>query len=319
MNVLYCMLLSAVLASGGPVSESLSVVADVWLQNFVPTAAAPDRWDSGYVVTRDSFVAPARVYLYDRSGVIRSSRLLELPRASDLRVFDIAVHDDGTYAVAAGAAAGESGAYLIWLTATGEVRRYQKTSPFVPREIDFAGDGSLWVAGSIVDHSIRNPEDQPNHDILRRYAPDGTLLQTALDRDSFVNLTWQHPAAQGIFIKVHPDRIGFYSQVANEWVELDPDGAILGRWPGVSAHPGERIGGFGFLPDGRVYVSHRRLGVYRTRYSTLDKLTRDWALIDASRIYPDDGRNHSMQIYGNDGNLLVIGVDRQHLFWARPE
>lgn len=218
MRVLCYLLLSATIASAQTVPEGVTPVRDVWLQNFVPMTVGLERWDAGYLLDEDFLRAPAAVYRYDEEGRRQLARRLELPNAFDLRIMDMTARADGSMALALSAQAGDAGTYLAWLTPTGDVIRHLKVSPFAPRQIDFAPDGSLWVAGRIIDHSIRDPEDRPNHDILRHYAPDGTLLQTALDRDSFTYPTWQHPTAAQAFIEVQADGIGFYSDASKEWV-----------------------------------------------------------------------------------------------------
>lgn len=102
--------------------------------------------------------------------------------------------------------------------------------------------------------------------------------------------------------------------------QLDHGGSVLGRWPGLLTDRYDQISGFAFLPNGGVYLSHRRLGADEGMvHSKLDKQTGEWKRIDVSAIYPDDGRNHATRILGADGDLLVVAVDRLHLFWVRPE
>ncbi len=312
MRTLCCLFLPAFFAvSSGSASDSFTVVRDVWFQNHVATSVAQERWESNYFLKADYLFAPATIYRWDGQGRCVASTRLSLPNATDLRVADMAVRPDGTMAAAVTAGAGERGMYLVWLAPSGDVIRHHEISPFVPGNLDFARDGTLWVAGAILDSRDGDP-DGVAHDVLRRYAPDGTLLQTALARDTFSDATWPYPTYSQSYLDVHADGIGFYSNVAQEFVELDLDGSVRARWPGLPTDSLDLVHGFGYLPDGAVYLSHGRVGDAGVNVWRLDKETGEWMSIDSRVLVAEAGRG--ARLLGTDGEFLVVGTSARVLW-----
>ncbi len=312
MKTVTCFVLSAAfVVSSGSASDSFTIVRDMWFQNYVATSIARERWESGYFLKADYLLAPASIYRYDDQGRRVVSTRLSLPNATDLRVADLAVRPDGTMAAAVTAGAGDGGTHLVWLAPSGEVTRHQEISPFVPGNVDFAHDGTLWVAGAILD-SLNPDTGGVPHDILRRYAPDGTLLQTALNSDTFSDATWPFPTYFESYLDVHADGVGFYSNPAQEFVELDLDGSVRARWPGLPTDSLDMILGFGYLPDGTVYLGQGGLNDDGVNFWRLDKETGEWIRIDSRVLVEAAGRG--VRLLGTDGEFLVVGTSARVLW-----
>ncbi len=320
MRWIRCILIFAVVqVAGASVAEHLVVVRDAWINTYHFDNKPLSSWDGGLLLAYESHGMPAAIHAFNRDGQNVLSSRLSFLEAQDIRITDLAAGPNGTIGAAVSVQAGSPGVYLLWLAPNGEVRKIVRTSPFAVYRIVFAADGSLWAAGRIIDHSIHREEDRPAHDVLRKYAPDGTLLQTSLASDSFISRTGQHPTLRPFFSIQH-DRVGFYSRTAEEWVEISNEGEILDRWPGLHLDRRDILTGLGFLPNGRVYLSVQQYqgNTRPTVYYTLDKQQGIWTEVDSTQLYPPDSSRVS-RIAGTDGNDLVIVTNPAHVHWVRAE
>ena len=117
--------------------------------------------------------------------------------------------------------------------------------------------------------------------------------------------------------------------VANnpEWVELDLEGKLVGRWklgPQVTGDPvthsmTHALEGFAFTEDGRLFaqtLSCPELNQCSYRLELLDRTTSTW------KAAADNPINPSRYLLGADGNDVVLWDRSQlggvHLLWVQP-
>ncbi len=225
----------------------------------------------------------------------------------------IAVDTDGTVAVAWGDWDPKKGRGIDFRDSSGAVTRTIKTGLYLPHHLAFAEDHSLWSFGCEVDptsHGIGKQEYQT----VRKYQPDGKEAGAYLPRSLFP--PGLDPGGQGYqwnSITVAHDRVGLWAVsgalgAQTEWVELDLNGNLSGRW---------RLDQFGqhaklaLTRDGSFFVQVWDDKTSSQRFYTLDRATSEWRAMDTA---PDGW------LEGADGDALVFrdtGLGPMHLRWYR--
>ncbi|HEX5431893.1 MAG TPA: hypothetical protein VFW83_08005 [Bryobacteraceae bacterium] len=283
------------------------------------------KFQNGFLVTSDvPGEGISQVYAYNRSGAQTMQVKLAFSGASRVDVHDFTVSPGGIIGVS-GVAYTSDGAYstfLAWISADGKIQRVVRVSPFSPRRLSFASDGSLWVAGTA--QTPARLED-PSYDVLRRYDSTGHLLGSSLPRSSFSMSTLSHrsPAANAFLVPL-PDRMGFYSPSEQTWIEVGAAGPVIlrtaamdaGVFGAASSRGKVRVTGAAALASGRAYIStvapdgsgKDQPAIYR-----VDTSTPNWQRVDASAVLPP-GRNG--WIAGADGERLVIMNGAGQVWWA---
>jgi len=265
------------------------------------------RFDKGLFLAYD--VDSPLISAWDRSGRLVTQARLSIPSADQVLIRDVAAVPDGGMVVAGSAMniGGQKASFIAWLSPAGTVERVVRTYPFYPARVCVSTDESVWAAGQEVDESHREVE---NHPVLRRFSPDGRITHSSLPRRSFAS--GNHPANGRSSLSCASERIGFFSILANEWVELSSSGTVVGRWKGVTLGPGTTATGMDLLDDGSVYATTvaRIAGSPPTPLGSLFRLNKTsghWTpvTIDADLLGQDPGRRYA-GIIGRDGPNLVI-------------
>jgi hypothetical protein len=213
------------------------------------------KWENGWLLSYDNgYSAPARVSALDRSGKQLMDAPIALPDGTSVMIRDIAATPKGTIAITV---TGQSGpgagsAFITWVAPSGQIAQVVRTTPFAATSLAFGKDGTLWALGRQVDPGATVIP----HPILRQYGTDGSLLQSVLDSQSFKTADQMHPATAGYsHLVVGQDRLGIYSETANEWIEVSFSGQVLGQWTGIGSHTETRVTGVALTPDGQVFVT----------------------------------------------------------------
>jgi hypothetical protein len=217
----------------------------------------------------------------------------------------------------------------------GKQIRFVETGRFLPDAACFGPDHSIWVIGTqftpvregdAIDHVQRE-----DYNLVRHYSAEGKEIASFLPRSLFA--PGLPPGAVG-WIKAARDRIGvmtYPGQLANypEWIELDLDGKLLGRWKlgaRLTSDPATRdnthaLAGFAFTADGRLFAqtfSCPAPNHCTNRLESLDRATSTWKPVDHN---PVDGSHF---LVGADGNDVILwdrsraSAGRVHLLWVGP-
>jgi len=232
---------------------------------------------------------------------------LAIPDAARVIVHDMAASPDGGFGAAGSAysAGGAGTAFIAWLDPSGACKRIVRTYPFSARRISFTIDGTLWAFGR--EHTAEF-EEVAEHNVLRRYGPDGFLLKSLLSRQSFPRYDRRHPMV-GSFLVSSPDRLGLYSTAAKEWVEVSFSGDVLGRWKGAEV---PLVVGVALTPSGLVYLAGQQpvgRGKQQVVLYRLDKATGLWQALDSP----------GMTILGTDENYIIAAYKLPQVGWVRAE
>jgi len=209
----------------------------------------------------------------------------------------IAIDSDGTIAVAWGTRWGPSGIEIR--DGSGTLLRTIDMGLFMPGSVAFDADHSLWSFGwqRAAKGSQVHARD---FGMLRHYSADGKEMAAFLPRSLFPK-GMEPGGAQVQEQRVHVmhDHIGlvaFSGETGNkqEWVEIDFDGNVLGRW---------RIDGSQFArvtptSDGNVYATELDPKTQKDIVVRLDRATKTWQPVAAGT---------KGQLYGADGDQLIFG------------
>jgi hypothetical protein len=168
------------------------------------------------------------VLSYDAMCAPKINITLALPETSRITILDVTARKDGMLAVAASAYSldQQQAALVVFLIKPGgQIDRVVRTNPFAATRIIFGSNGHLWAVGKVHDEAFK---ETAHHDILREYDEQGQLVRTMLSTDSF--RTTSPPPAGQVLLVANRDRVGVYSQTANEYIEFDLLGNLAGRW-----------------------------------------------------------------------------------------
>jgi hypothetical protein len=265
-------------------------------------------WQNGFLVAYDHDQQPAVVFAFDGTGKLVTRATLDIPDAVQVRLGGPAASSGGTLAIAGTAwtARGVGARFIAWISPSGRVERIVQTSTFLPLKLCFDGHGSLWALGKDHDPHARTEHD---HDVLRRYGPDGVLIQTALPRSTFaVTGVERHPAERG-FLACSGSTVGVYSIHGQEWVQVSQLIGAEAPRTGPRLPQGSRVTGVALASDGAVYLSAEEPdGSYASSHATIYVLKKNgsrWLPVDAATVF-GPGRRHGYIVGADDDNHVII-------------
>ncbi len=212
-------------------------------------------WTNGRLLAFERESTASSVFSYDADGNLKTKSVISIPDSIRTILRSPVASGDGRIAVAGSAfSSGNTGAsFIVFIQPSGAVERIVRTAPFSSMLLCFGTDGMLWAAGT--ERSADLKYEQP-HNVLHRYSPDGRLSASYLPRSEFTKETVRHPAEES-FLVAGKDRIGFYSVLNSEWIEVGNSGEVMGRWKGLD-NQDCMISGVGLTDSGNVYASLRR-------------------------------------------------------------
>ena len=285
-----------------PAMAAMQPVKEVTSQAyFAPTKALPGFYQ-GYLFSVDTH---NHFTLYAPDGHLVFDKYVQPDLAT--AVFSVAVDSNGTVAASwYSANGGRAGIDLM--DASGKQLGSFDTGAYLPHHIAFADDHTIWSFGWQRDLT-RPGYPASDYLALRHYSSDGRELGAWLPRSLFPKglepacLGWQE---QGI--KVTKDRIGLLACSGEtsdnpEWVELDLNGNLTGRWHTGAA----QILRVALTSDGNVYTQDNRAKVHQVL--RLDR---------ASGTFQPVSWTLPGMLYGADGDELVFaawGVNPGRLDW----
>jgi hypothetical protein len=223
-------------------------------------------------------------------------------------VESIAIDSDGTLAVAW---QDPPKAGIDIRDLSGTLIRSIDTGWYVPTHLSFGQDHSLWALGLQRDAARPAYYDKKDYPILRRYSIGGKETGAFLPKSLFVDgLPPGMSEWQSRRITVTADRVGLEvisGKVSNqrEWVELDLNGNVTGRW---KLDPSNKFPGVAFTGDDRAYVYRYNRDAKRRQVFRLNRSTSTWDLVNS----PD------AELYGADGDRLIYAQwpdQVMHLIW----
>ena len=181
---------------------------------------------------------------------------------------------------------------------SGNLIRSINTGRFVPAHVSFGADHSLWAFGWQRAATDPRRPDKEDYYTVRKYSSEGNEVGAYIQRSLFPHglepgmTHWQERR-----ITVTPDRVGIEAvsgMISNqlEWVELDLNGNLIGRW---RLDPEKMYPRIAFTSDNRVYVQGRGTMTSR-RVLRLNRSNGEWEPVNTPNA----------ELYGSDGDKLVF-------------
>jgi hypothetical protein len=215
-------------------------------------------------------------------------------------VESVAIDADGTLAVAW---QDPPNAGIDIRDLSGTPLRTIDTGGFFAAHLSFGQDHALWALGW--------QAGSQDYAMLRKYSGDGQQAAAFLPRSLFpAGLNPGMQEWQKRRLTVTADRVGIEAVSGNignrrEWVELDLNGNLKGRW---KMDDWDESPGVAFTSDDQAYVHRYNRDTKLIQTFRLDRAAGQWKLVDAPNA----------ELYGADGVNLVFadwtGVS-MHLSW----
>jgi hypothetical protein len=217
------------------------------------------------------------------------------------------------------------GGGIVVLDPYGKEIRFVDTARFLPDAACFGPDHSIWVMGTqfapLRDGDSIDHVEPGDYNLVRKYSLDGKQIGAFVARSSFP--AGLPPASAG-WMRASGSRVGvmtYSGPAANnpEWIELDLDGKLMGRWklgPRSKGDPDTHntiysLQSFAFTLDGRLFAETMTCAaLHRCSYQlvSLDRNTTTWKATDGSPV------NSSLHLLAADGNDLIL----QDRSWSSP-
>jgi len=229
------------------------------------------------------------------------------------------------------------GGGVVVLSPEGKQVRFVATGRFLPQAACFGPDDSIWVMGTqyapLREGDSMDHVERGYYNLVRKFSSDGKPLGSFLPRSLFPK--GLSPAASLGWMRASKNRIGMMTrpgQSSNnpEWVELDLDGNLVGRWKVGAATEADpdthrivyQLLGFAFTSDGQLYAQRKACATAAkctNQAVMLDRETSSWKPVEGTQT------DQVRFLMGADGNDLVF-YDRSpdnagggvHLSWLRP-
>lgn len=273
------------------------------------------KWSGGaLVVADDKNPALSTIHTFGKDGYLLSSTPFAIPESSRVRIASFARSSDGTLAVVGSAYTADSrgSLYLAAISPDGQRQQIIRLKPFAPFEVAISSDGTYWVAGrELVD----GREVNPSHKVIRRYSASDGEIGAYIPRSSLTSYRHGHPAHDS-FLVPSGDRVGWYSNIAREYIEFSLDGLVLTRVAGLPLDLPDRVTGLALCDDGRVFASVTRIVKTPVAWEVfnLDRTSGTWKVVPVTGDFAAGGIG---TLYGCDGNDLVTRTSWPYLRWLR--
>lgn len=251
-----------------------------------------------------------RVDVFAADGTLMYRVPAKVPGSDWAMIENAAVDSDGTMAAAVrgvSAAGIAGGGGIALFDRTGTQIRFLDTGGYLPTQVAFGPDHSIWTIGWLAGNGARLTAD---YSTLRNYAQDGRELGEFLPRASFpygedleVGDPLILPMMGGWELRVASERVEVILHRAHLWVQTDLNGHEEGRWNTNPNVPNGRRPD-AITQDGRAwYTDGHHLGAF-------DRSARVW------RVVPFDVPKGNL--LGAEGNSLVFMLLRQNTLRWMP-
>jgi hypothetical protein len=202
----------------------------------VPDARVPI-YENGYLIVTYS-AGDSAITVYGPDGVRLFDAVVKPPQAASLSLGNSAASREGGIAVAVeySVTPQERAGGIAVFDRRGRQTRFIETGRYIPSEVAFDADRSLWALGRQLDAEHNSTADRQDYVIFRKFSPDGEPVGAYIPRSLFP--AGLEPGSRALgekSLSVADGRVGALvvsggRSELQEWVELDLTGKLLGRW-----------------------------------------------------------------------------------------
>lgn len=303
------------IAAQAPTADALAVASSMQIP-FALVNGTFAVWSNGaFIFVQDRFSGAPVFRIFDRNGIQTTQFTFRIPGASLINIYDnsVARGFDGSVAIIGTAYSDDSrgGTFVAWVSSDRQQQMIVRTSPFFPRTVTVASDGTIWVAGD--ETKERHAESDFSQHLIRRYDKTGRLLGSfvpwlSLGTDAPVF----PPTVHSVLLAVK-DRVAWYSPSSQTYIEFSSEGSVISRLK-TAPHTKHDLTHVALCDDGSLFASTRMISGdgHQTNWGifTLDRERGEWLLIP---------RNERWGIlFGCDGTRLASTTDFHTISWLEP-
>jgi hypothetical protein len=299
------MLLVTSIVSTGAAAELVPVREVVYTGKYFEERPLPS-FDKGHLI----FLGPSddTVELYGSDGRLLYRTSIKAPNGGSANVMSAAIDTDGRLAAAVSYPAVHGfRAGIAFLDSGGTQTAFAETGRYLPTQICFAEDHSIWSLGWQRDLIRQEMEDREDYPIFRKYSPEGKELGSYIARSAFPPGLAPGGSSRWLWrIRAAKDRIGAiaYSGETSrnrEWIEINLNGDLIGKWK----MGGIQNGGIAYTADRELYARmwNEEKKVY---LAVFDRDSSSWRPLEDA--IPGNLR------YGGAG--LLMGADGRDLVFS---
>jgi hypothetical protein len=274
-------------------------------------------WSGGaFMFVQDRFSGAPLFRFYDRNGTQVSQFAFSIPGATRINIYDhsVALGLDGSLAIVGTAFTDDSrgGMFVAWVSPNREEQMIVRTSPFFPRAVTVASDGTIWVAGDETKPRPEKPDYSQN--LIRRYDKTGKLLGSFIAWSSLgtgPSTISPTPSVRSVLLSLK-DRIGWYSPGSNTYIEFALEGSVIKRFK-TAPHQREDVINAALCDDGGLFATTHLTSANQTSnwgVLTLDRQRGEWSPIPRSEKWG--------MLFGCDGTRLATATDFKTISWLEP-
>jgi hypothetical protein len=223
-------LLTVVLSGASAAAQ----VHDVNYQASLAPLNTTPTFDHGYLVVYDW---DNRVDVFAPDGTLMYKVSAKVPGSARAGIENGAVDSDGTMAAAVRGVSADGipgGGGIALFDRTGSQIRFLGTGGYLPTQVAFGADHSIWTIGWLWGNAANLTADYPT---LRNYAQDGRELGEFLPRASFPYAkdfersdSLIMPMLGGWELRVANERVEVILHRPHLWIQTDLKGQEKGRW-----------------------------------------------------------------------------------------
>jgi hypothetical protein len=274
-------------------------------------------WSGGaFIGVQDRFSRSPIIRTFDRNGTQVSQFSFNIPGVSLINIYDncVARGMDGSLAIVGTAFTDDSrgGMFVAWVSPNREEQMIVRTSPFFPRAVTVASDGTIWVAGDETKPRPEKPDYSQN--LIRRYDKTGKLLGSFIAWSSLgtgPSTISPTPSVRSVLLSLK-DRIGWYSPGSNTYIEFALEGSVIKRFK-TAPHQREDVINAALCDDGGLFATTHLTSANQTSnwgVLTLDRQRGEWSPIPRSEKWG--------MLFGCDGTRLATATDFKTISWLEP-
>jgi hypothetical protein len=270
-------------------------------------------WSGGaFVFVQHRLSGAPDFQIFDRNGKQISQFTFRIPGATVINIYDhsVALGADSSLAIVGTAYTDDSkgGMFLAWVSPDRQQQTIVRTSPFFPKAVTMAADGTIWVAG----YEPKPHRDYDyNQNLIRRYDKTGKLLGSFIPWSSLGTTPRPIPAVDSVLLTA-TDRVGWYSPDSHTYLEFSLDGSVVSRFKSAP-HPEHDTTYVALCDDGNLYASTAilREDHQQTNWGifTLDRQRGEWSLIKREERWGI--------LFGCDGARLATATDFKTISWLQ--